>query len=284
MKHKTVKILLITLAACVLLPQATYAIKPSQTPRPTWTQEQLTKRLNKAKDIAFKQIAAREQLIGHFLDILKKRKGEIFSTDGNELTALLNELKSQFTQWRGEIQAATTVEEVKTIQRTWIQKTSVFQAFQIRFKLLIKIAIFNKSVAQIQKRVTTLESLLAKKNNSDANNDYENAQAAIAATKTEITGLTTRIAGIKTRILALTATLYNTNETQFLSNVEAIEQDINALRQTIAHQFTALKEIQEKITALENNTPPTISITKEPRNINRIQITGGPHPPGRNEK
>ena len=258
MKKLIIGILVMILGVSLLGGMETaYAVQPTHTPNPAVT----ANRLAKAKSAARKLVTKRENDLKKVREHLKKFKGTTLESDYAEMEGLLNKMQEMLTAWKTAINAATTVDDVKSVSKTAVQKTRYYLVFRPDFMLLIKVMVMNRSYAQIQKRIQTYETELSGKFNNSKNTAYEDAVKKLAEIKEKASGIPGSLATLKSSIYALTPDLANSNRSEFNKKLTEVRTNVNTTKAKINTIFANLKQLKALLDKIRNNTPTPAAST-----------------------
>ncbi len=223
----------------------------AQTP----TKKETPARLANAKKVALQHVGMREKDLKRLVENLKRYKGKMSQADYKEVESNLEVMKKWLGEWRSDVSAAATTDQVKEKQTYHVKRTRYYRAFKPDYQLQVRSMVMKKTLAQINKRTENIESELAKKRNNAKNNNVENAAKKVAEVKATASGLEPKIAALKQKILALTPELANTDLPEFKKKMQEVRKEINDIKATLNKTVKVQKELREDVKKIKNATP-----------------------------
>lgn len=219
------------------------------TPTPTLTDAQVANRLARAKNVCLAQILTRENAIKASQKLLNTRKTMIFDADYTQLTTMLTNLETQLTAWRAAINAATTVDDVKSIQIANIQSIRS-NVIMRNYTWLFRIDVVNRTYAQYQAHATGLQTVLSGKNTSDKKGAYVHATAHLKQLNTALAGVSASVTNEQAIVSQMTPDLYNTDLNSYVQKDRFMRVDNPKLIDAITNAHLSVHDISAEINGL----------------------------------
>ncbi|MFZ2199233.1 MAG: hypothetical protein WAV40_00385 [Microgenomates group bacterium] len=209
------------------------------------SEQQIADRLVKAKKVCLGQISERDALIAQMITTLNKKQKALLAPDFDALMSKLTNMQSTLQSWRSEINSASTIEEVKSIQSGKIKGLRQSRVFIPKYNQLYKLGIYTKSLYRIQTRVNTYTDLYNQKSNTDKDKKYEIVGKKLTEINAIMTTLGDDLTTLKSRTNNLTPEMYNTTKGDFNDQLRSIRQKSKALASKIENLFEKLKNLKK---------------------------------------